>query len=77
MQAIRNYKYKFGRHLYYNDETNPILGIRLVLYCRIFEELKSSVLTVADVLSLHVVDASHFDVGFILYFCSADTRTQL
>jgi len=48
MQAIRNYKCVFGRNLYDTDETNTILEIRLTLYCPIFEEIKSSILDIAD-----------------------------
>ena len=45
----------FGRNLYDTDETNSIFEIRLDLYCPVFEEMKSSFLTVADFLSLCVV----------------------
>jgi len=55
MQAIRVYKYVFGRNFYDTDETNPILEIRLTLYCSIFEEIKFSFLNVADFLNLRVV----------------------
>jgi hypothetical protein len=44
-----------GRNLYDTDETNLILEIRLTLYCPIFEEIKSSVLNVADFLHFRVV----------------------
>jgi hypothetical protein len=33
-----------GRTLYDADETNSILEIRLALYCRIFQEIKSFLL---------------------------------
>jgi len=55
MQAIRKYKYVFGRNLYDTDATNSILEIRLILYCQIFEEFKSAFLNVADFLNLRVV----------------------
>jgi len=55
MPTTRNYKCVFGRNLYDTDERNSILEIRLALYCPIFEEMKSSFLTVADFLSLRVV----------------------
>ena len=45
----------FGRNLYDTDETNSILEIRLSLYRPIFEEKKSTFLTVADFFSLRVV----------------------
>jgi len=44
-----------GRNLYGHDETHSILEIRFALYCPVFEEMKSSFLTVADFLSLRVV----------------------
>jgi len=44
MQAMRKYKFVFGRNLYDTDETNSILEIRLTLHCPIFEETKSSYL---------------------------------
>jgi len=55
MQAIRKYKYVFGRNLYDTDATNSILEIKLTLYCQMFEEFKSSFLNVADFLNLRVV----------------------
>jgi len=55
MQAIKNYKFVFSRNLYDTDETNSILEIRLSLYRPIFEEMKSTFLTVADFFSLRVV----------------------
>jgi hypothetical protein len=55
MQAISYYKFVFGRNLYDSDETNSISKISLALYCRIFEDIKSSFFTVADFLSLLVV----------------------
>jgi hypothetical protein len=48
MPAIRNHKCVFGRNLNDTDETNSILEIGLALYCPIFEEMKSSLLIVAD-----------------------------
>jgi len=45
----------FGTNLYDTDVTNSIPEIRLALYCPIFEEMKSSVLTVTDFLNLRVV----------------------
>jgi len=67
MQAVRNYQCVFGRNLYDTNETHSILEIRWTLYFPIFEEMKSSLLTVADFL-FSCSDASHFDVGLILYF---------
>ena len=58
----------FGRNLYDADETNSILEIRLNIYCPLFEEMKSSLLTVADFFKSSCSDTSYFDVGLILYF---------
>ena len=55
MQEIRKYKCVFGRNLYETDETNSILEIRLNLYCPVFEEIKSSFLSVVDFLNLRLV----------------------
>jgi len=55
MQAIRKYKFVFGRILYETDEINSFLEIRLTLYCPVFEEMRSSFLNVADFLNLRVV----------------------
>jgi hypothetical protein len=55
MHAIRNYKCVFGGNLYDTDEKNSILEIWLTLYCPIFDEIKSSFLSVADFLNLPVV----------------------
>jgi len=57
----------FCRHLYDADETNSILEIRLALCSQIFEEMKSSSLTVCDFFSSYS-DASHFDVDLIVFF---------
>jgi len=64
----------FGRNLYDADEKNSILEIRLGLYCPIFE-MKSSSLIVCEFLSSYS-DASHFDVGLIMFFFSG-TRTNI
>ena len=55
MQAIRNYKFMFGRNLYDTAEKNSILEIRLTLYCPIIYEIKNSLLNVTDFLNLLVV----------------------
>jgi len=57
----------FGTNLYGTDVTNSIPEIRLALYCPIFEEMKSSVVTVTDFFKSSCSDTSHFDVGLILY----------
>jgi hypothetical protein len=48
MQAKNKNKFVFGRNLYNTDETNSIPEIRLALYCPIFQEEKSPLLTPAE-----------------------------
>jgi len=55
MQALRTYKFVFGRNLYNTDETNSILEIRLTIYCSVLEEIRSSFLNVVDFSNFRVV----------------------
>jgi hypothetical protein len=74
--VIRNYKSVFGRNLYDTDVTNSILEIRLALYCPIFEDKKSTFLTVDDFLSLCVVTLLIVMYVSFRIFCSADKRMK-
>ena len=67
----------FGRNLYDTDETNSIFEIRLALHCPIFEEMKSSSLTVSDILSLRVVKFLVLMLVPFYTFCGADTRKNI
>jgi len=68
MQAVMKYKLVLGRYFYDTDETNSILEIKLALYCPSFEKMKFSFLNVANIFKSSCSNASHFDVGLILYF---------
>jgi len=69
MQAIRTYnKCVFGRNLYETYDTDSILEISLALYCPLFQKMKYSFFTSADFFKSSFSNASHFDVGLILYF---------
>jgi len=69
----------FGRKLCDTKETNSILEIRLTLYtyCPMFEKIKFSFLNVADFFKSSCSDASHFDVGIILYFLQCRYKTKI
>jgi hypothetical protein len=66
----------FGRNLYDTDVTDSILEMRLALYCPVFEDMKSSFLTVADFLSRRAVTLIILALLSFSICCSADTRTK-